>query len=254
MAVIEGLDESPKWRSSILDSGGQGEAGPASRACGAAGGAMIQHARLAGRASLRTCWLPDLGRSIENLLLHKLRTLLTMLGMIFGVAAVLSMLSIGAGAQQQVMAFIEDLGVRNLIVEARETTDFQAFQKIRQQSPGLTFQDLRAIQASVPGIDLATPRKRFAPNAGRCRSRRGEMPVVYGVEPAYTVDGRTCGSRRAGSSRTTKSSRAAALCVLGEAARQASVRRGGSTGPLREGRRAMVPGHRHRGAAGSRAG
>jgi hypothetical protein len=44
--------------------------------------------------------------------LHKLRTLLTMLGMIFGVAAVLSMMSIGAGAQQQVMAFIEDLGVR----------------------------------------------------------------------------------------------------------------------------------------------
>ena len=82
--------------------------------------------------------MPDVGRSIENLMLHKLRTLLTMLGMIFGVAAVLAMLSIGAGAQQQVMAFIEGLGVRNLIVEARETTEFQAFQKVRQQSPGLT--------------------------------------------------------------------------------------------------------------------
>ena len=42
-------------------------------------------------------WLPDLGRSIDNLMLHKLRTLLTMLGMIFGVAAVVAMLSIGAG-------------------------------------------------------------------------------------------------------------------------------------------------------------
>ena len=40
--------------------------------------------------------------------------------MIFGVAAVVAMLSIGAGAQQEVMAFIEQLGVRNLIVEARE--------------------------------------------------------------------------------------------------------------------------------------
>ena len=153
----------------------------------------------------------------ENLLLHKLRTSLTMLGMIFGVAAVLSMLSIGAGAQQQVMAFIEDLGVRNLIVEARETTEWQANQKMRMQSPGLTFQDVRAIQASVPGIDLVTPRKRFAPtrvvpkpDTGiacglRCRPQLPaisnpaghERPVLYGHEAA----------------------RAAAVCVLGEAAR-----------------------------------
>ena len=73
--------------------------------------------------------MPELQRSVDNLLAHKLRTLLTMLGMIFGVAAVLAMLSIGAGAQQQVMAFIEDLGVRNIIVEALETTDFQTNQR-----------------------------------------------------------------------------------------------------------------------------
>src|SRR5947209_19397644 len=103
-------------------------------------------------------WLPDAQRSIENLLMHKLRSLLTMLGMIFGVAAVVAMLSIGAGAQQQVMAFIEDLGVRNLIVEAHETTEFQAYQKVRQQSPGLTFKDVRAMQATVPGLDLLSPR------------------------------------------------------------------------------------------------
>src|SRR5213075_2202586 len=94
-------------------------------------------------------WLPDLGRSVDNLLLHKLRTLLTMLGMIFSVAAVVEMLSIGACAQQQVMAFIEDLGVRNLIVEARETTDRHVWAKVRQQSPGLIFRDVRAMQASV---------------------------------------------------------------------------------------------------------
>src|SRR2546426_9602940 len=108
-------------------------------------------------------WLPDVHRSVENLLMHKLRSLLTMLGMIFGVAAVLSMLSIGAGAQQQVMAFIEDLGVHNLIVEAKETTDRQVWAKIRQQSPGLTFRDVRAMQATVAGVDAPTPRKRFTP-------------------------------------------------------------------------------------------
>ena len=78
--------------------------------------------------------LQDLQLGLDNLRLHKLRSLLTMLGMIFGVAAVVAMLSIGAGAQQQVMAFIEQLGVRNVIVEARETTDPQAFGKVRNTS------------------------------------------------------------------------------------------------------------------------
>ena len=49
-------------------------------------------------------WLPDIVFGFENLASHKLRSLLTMLGMIFGVAAVVAMLSIGAGAQQKVMA------------------------------------------------------------------------------------------------------------------------------------------------------
>src|SRR3954465_15648483 len=105
--------------------------------------------------------LQDLRLGLDNLRVHKLRSLLTMLGMIFGVAAVVAMLSIGAGAQQQVMAFIEDLGVRNLIVEGRETTGFQAYQKIRQQSPGLTFKDIRGMAATVPGLDMVSARKRF---------------------------------------------------------------------------------------------
>jgi len=71
-------------------------------------------------------WIPDLQLGLQNLLLHRLRSLLTMLGMIFGVAAVVSMLSIGAGARQKVMALIEQMGVHNLIVEAKETTEWQA--------------------------------------------------------------------------------------------------------------------------------
>jgi putative ABC transport system permease protein len=162
-------------------------------------------------------WLPDLGRSVDNLLLHKLRTLLTMLGMIFGVAAVLSMLSIGAGAQQQVMAFIEDLGVRNLIIEARETTEWQANQKIRQQSPGLTFQDLRAIQASLPGVDMLTPRKRFAPTRVIPKPD-SDLPVLFGVEPAYQHIANL--RMTAGRFYTeAEAARAAAVSVLGEAAR-----------------------------------
>jgi putative ABC transport system permease protein len=176
------------------------------------------------RASL---WLPDFGRSVESLLMHKLRTLLTMLGMIFGVAAVLAMLSIGAGAQQQVMAFIEDLGVRNLIVEAKETTEWQAFQKVRQQSPGLTFKDIRAMQTTVPGLDVLTPRKRFAPTQ-IVPKPQGELPVVFGVEPAY----RSIAGLKITSGRffdDDEATHAAAVCILGEAAR---VRLFGLADPL----------------------
>jgi putative ABC transport system permease protein len=162
-------------------------------------------------------WLPDVGRSVDNLLLHKLRTLLTMLGMIFGVAAVVAMLSIGAGAQQQVMAFIEDLGVRNLIIEARETTEWQAWQKVRQQSAGLTFKDIRAMQATVPGLDTLSPRKRFTPSQVIPKPQ-GELPVVYGVEPNYRqIAGLKITSGRFFT--TEEASRAAAVCVLGDAAR-----------------------------------
>src|SRR5438046_3621349 len=101
---------------------------------------------------IRQQWIPDLRLGLQNLLTHRLRSLLTMLGMIFGVAAVVSMLSIGAGARQKVMAFIEQMGVRNLIVEAKETTEWQAHQKIRKISPGLSFHDYRVILDDVDGI------------------------------------------------------------------------------------------------------
>jgi putative ABC transport system permease protein len=170
-----------------------------------------------GQRSTWSAWLPDVGRSVESLLMHKLRTLLTMLGMIFGVAAVLAMLSIGAGAQQQVMAFIEDLGVRNLIVEAREATDWQAMKKVRLKSPGLTFHDVRAMQASVAGLEALSPRKRFTPTKVAPKPQ-GEMPTVYGVETTYL---------RIGGIRVTagrfftddEAARASAVCVLGDAAR-----------------------------------
>jgi putative ABC transport system permease protein len=131
-------------------------------------------------------YLPELRLGLENLRAHKLRSLLTMLGMIFGVAAVVAMLSIGAGAQQEVMAFIEQLGVRNLIVEARESSDYQTLQKIRKISPGLTFQDYRVIRANLEGISASTARKRFTPTKMLPRPQ-ADVPVVYGVSPEYLV-------------------------------------------------------------------
>jgi putative ABC transport system permease protein len=161
--------------------------------------------------------LPDLLQGVENLRLHKLRTLLTMLGMIFGVAAVVSMLSIGAGAQQQMMAFIEQLGVRNLIVEAKEATNYQDLRNVRKISPGLTFRDWRVIKANIEGIVETAPRKRFTPSKMLPKPQR-DMPVVYGVEPGYlriaglqVVAGRWFDAQ--------ENDHAAPVCVLGDGAR-----------------------------------
>ena len=161
--------------------------------------------------------LPDLLQGVENLRLHKLRTLLTMLGMIFGVAAVVSMLSIGAGAQQQMMAFIEQLGVRNLIVEAKEAATGQELRNVRKISPGLTFRDWRVIQANTHGIVESAPRKRFTPTKMLPKPQR-DVPVVYGVQPSYlriaglqVVAGRWFDAQ--------ENDHAAPVCVLGDAAR-----------------------------------
>jgi len=165
----------------------------------------------------RRPWLPDLNLALQNLGARKLRSLLTMLGIIFGVAAVVSMLSIGAGAQQQVLAFIEQLGVRNLIVEAKEVTDYQELRRIRQTSPGLSFKDLRVIRANVTDLVSAAPRKRFTPSAIFPKPNR-DMPSVYGIGPEYQhiaglklVSGRFFDKE--------DNDRRAPVCVLGEGAK-----------------------------------
>jgi putative ABC transport system permease protein len=170
-------------------------------------------ARIVGSTS---DFLPDLRMGIENLKAHTLRSLLTMFGMIFGVAAVVAMLSIGAGAQQEVMAFIEQLGVRNLIVEAREAADGQALQKVRKLSGGLSFQDFRMIEANLDGITASTARKRFTPSKLLPRPQ-ADTPMVYGVSPGYqsianlqVVSGRFFDAQ--------ETAAAAPVAVLGEAA------------------------------------
>jgi putative ABC transport system permease protein len=164
-----------------------------------------------------TDFLPEFRLGLENLRAHKLRSLLTMLGMIFGVAAVVAMLSIGAGAQQEVMAFIEQLGVRNLIVEAREAPDNQALQKVRKLSSGLSFKDLRIIQANLDGISAASARKRFTPSKLSPKPLGGDSPIVYGVSPEYTQIGnlKVASGRFFDEAETTS---AAPVAVLGEAA------------------------------------
>jgi putative ABC transport system permease protein len=162
-------------------------------------------------------WSRDAELGVNNLMLHGLRSLLTMMGMIFGVAAVVAMLSIGAGARQKVMALIEQMGVRNLIVEAKETVEWQAHQKVRKISPGLTLQDYRVIQADVANVVQSTPRKKLTPT-NMIPKPQQDMPVVFGVNPSYrelaglqVVSGRFFDN--------ADEAAAAPVCVLGSSAK-----------------------------------
>jgi len=161
--------------------------------------------------------LPEIQMGLTSLLVHKLRSLLTMLGMIFGVGAVVAMLSITAGAQKDIIASIDLLGVNNILIEAKEAADRNELQQRRQISPGLTFRDFRAISENVPGLAALTPRKRFKPMKVLPKTA-AEPPVLIGVEPSYleiqslkVIEGRWF---------TDQENRdSVPVCVLGESAK-----------------------------------
>ncbi|HWB87095.1 MAG TPA: ABC transporter permease [Bryobacteraceae bacterium] len=161
--------------------------------------------------------LPELAMGLSSLVAHKLRSLLTMLGMIFGVGAVVAMLSITAGAQKEMMSFIDQLGVNNIIVEAREAVDRNELQTVRAISPGLTFRDYRAISENVQGLVAITPRKRFKPQRVFPKTNQ-EVPQLIGVLPNFVeinslklISGRFFDEE--------ENRKSAPVCVLGETAK-----------------------------------
>src|SRR5512145_461042 len=79
--------------------------------------------------------------SFDSLGAHKLRTFLTMLGVIIGVAAVVGMLSIGKGAEKEVLEEIAVLGINNIIVNARVPEEAPGADTGRHRSPGLSLAD-----------------------------------------------------------------------------------------------------------------
>jgi putative ABC transport system permease protein len=102
------------------------------------------------------------GTAVENLSTHKLRSVLTMLGMIFGVGAVIAMLSIGEGAERQAMEMIERLGVRNILVRDVDMRD-EELQEVRETSPGVSPRDAVAIADAIPGVERTCARVEIEP-------------------------------------------------------------------------------------------
>ena len=102
---------------------------------------------------MRTATLASSFRqALAEMAAHKLRTLLTLLGMVFGVGAVIAMLSVGEGAQEESMRMIDTMGVRNLVVNAR-SFDEDTLQENRKDSLGLTRSDMRAAVETLNAVE-----------------------------------------------------------------------------------------------------
>ena len=130
--------------------------------------------------------LLDIRLGIKNLLLHKLRSFLTMLGVVFGVASVVAMLSVGEGASLQALEQIRRLGSNNIIINAVkpvEDTSASSTQRSHMSIYGLTYDDFDRIQSGFETIKRSVPVK-VVRKEGRLRERSLELRVV-GTTPGW---------------------------------------------------------------------
>lgn len=97
-------------------------------------------------------------QAIVEMMHHKLRTLLTLLGMVFGVGAVIAMLSIGEGAKVESTRLIESMGLRNLVINEK-LNDNETLKEIRKSSVGLSLNDMRTIESSLPFVSQSCAEK-----------------------------------------------------------------------------------------------
>jgi putative ABC transport system permease protein len=93
-------------------------------------------------------------RSLGQFRTHPLRTSLALLGMVLGVGSVVGMMSIGEGAQQEIVANIEALGGNVIHIRAKDISD-QRVAELVNDSRGLSREDLRALQATFPDLGRA---------------------------------------------------------------------------------------------------
>lgn len=96
--------------------------------------------------------------TLAELAQHKLRTLLTLLGMIFGVGAVIAMLNIGEGAEREALKMIDTMGLHNLIVESKKFEE-KELKEQRKHSSGLTIRDGEVAARSLPFIEAFSAQK-----------------------------------------------------------------------------------------------
>jgi putative ABC transport system permease protein len=123
---------------------------------------------------------------LKSLWMHRLRSTLTALGIVFGVCSVIAMLAIGEGASRETQEAIARLGSSNLIIETIEPpekqTDTGDVETVRNY--GLTYTDAESIRNTIPDIEVAVPIRELDQQA-RYLNRRVAIKIV-GTIPWYT--------------------------------------------------------------------
>jgi len=121
---------------------------------------------------------------MQGLRSHLLRTFLSMLGIIFGVGAVIAMLSIGEGAKQQALEQIQLMGMRNIIVQDVPYIDETQQERRDNKSQGLTWADARAVRELNPIVTTTVPMRELSLSV-RYGSQQSKVAVV-GTTPEYS--------------------------------------------------------------------
>ena len=127
--------------------------------------------------------------SLRSLMLHKLRSFLTILGLVFGVASVIIMLSIAEGAGRDALRRIESLGINNVIVRSiKPTGDDRLEDQSGVLEYGLTFVDMKRIDETLDTVASIAPFREFNYEA-RNLANMLEVRLV-GLEPSYAKTNR----------------------------------------------------------------
>jgi putative ABC transport system permease protein len=126
--------------------------------------------------------LETLRLGLANLFLHKLRSLLTALGIIFGVSAVIVMVAIGEGNKQRALADIQQLGARNIIINSIKPPDNKNTSNAnRMMSYGLLRSDIRRIETTVEPIERLVVLKGVGSEVKNGAQR--SPAAVFGTQP-----------------------------------------------------------------------
>jgi putative ABC transport system permease protein len=123
--------------------------------------------------------------ALANLGRHKLRSFLTMLGMIFGVGAVIAMLSIGAGAEEESLRIIRNFGIRNIIIQAKEFKT-EELKQIRTESLGVSLRDVEALEEIIKPKPLISA-TRLVKSYSIISEKAKSDSRVLGVSSTYPV-------------------------------------------------------------------
>jgi len=123
----------------------------------------------------------------DGLRSHKLRSGLTTLGVIFGVAAVISMASIGEGARREALQQIEHMGASNIIIdEARPEEGEERTEAIKKNPPGLNIGDADALRAILEDAQRVVP-QRIAEVPISAGSQRTRLQVVSATPDLFDL-------------------------------------------------------------------